>query len=65
MDFSIWIAKDKREIPISELSDNHLDNIIKFLIKKYDIQLIQLEQDQVACAFDSETMASYCRTFRT
>ena len=32
----IWITKDKREIPISKLSDNHLKNIIDMLIKHAD-----------------------------
>lgn len=32
----VWITKDKKQIPIKDLSDDHLQNIYNMMLKKED-----------------------------
>lgn len=34
MEDEVWIAKDGRKIPVSELTEEHAKNIIRMLIRK-------------------------------
>lgn len=54
-DPKIWIAKDGRKLPIKDLTDTHLSNIIKMLRRRteelppiYDVDGIELRGDEKA-----------------
>ena len=39
----VWETKDGKQIPLKDLTDSHLDNIIQFLIKKEEFDDIAAE----------------------
>lgn len=47
----VWKTKDRHEIPIVEMSDEHLDNAIEFLKRKKEF-------DDVAAVYDAHISAS-------
>lgn len=56
-----WTTKDKRALPIKEMTDSHLQNTIAYLIR---VAPQAMEENlysafAAAASFDSDSMASY------
>ncbi len=54
---AVWVTKDKQHIPITELEGQHLENIVKMLIRQAHVDIRKTQSFYLSCPMPHGEMA--------